>query len=39
MAAGSSWWAGRMAAAFGAPFLWIVCLIYFIQVSTSVPEP
>ncbi|XP_047055664.1 probable folate-biopterin transporter 4 [Lolium rigidum] len=31
MAAGSSWWAGRMAAAFGAPFLWIVCLIYFIQ--------
>uniref|UniRef100_R7WAP5 Folate-biopterin transporter 4 n=1 Tax=Aegilops tauschii TaxID=37682 RepID=R7WAP5_AEGTA len=27
----SPWWAGRMAAAFGAPFLWLVCLIYFIQ--------
>ncbi|XP_052153412.1 probable folate-biopterin transporter 4 [Oryza glaberrima] len=27
----SSPWAGRMAAAFGAPFLWLVCLIYFIQ--------
>ncbi|KAF0917635.1 hypothetical protein E2562_020995 [Oryza meyeriana var. granulata] len=30
-AAASSTWAGRMAAAFGAPFLWLVCLIYFIQ--------
>ncbi|KAM3329720.1 hypothetical protein ACQJBY_026638 [Aegilops geniculata] len=29
----SPWWAGRMAAAFGAPFLWLVCLIYFIQDS------
>uniref|UniRef100_A0A0D9UYY8 Major facilitator superfamily (MFS) profile domain-containing protein n=1 Tax=Leersia perrieri TaxID=77586 RepID=A0A0D9UYY8_9ORYZ len=30
-ASSSSPWAGRMAAAFGAPFLWLVCLIYFIQ--------
>lgn len=31
MAAAASSWAGRMAAAFGASFLWLVCLIYFIQ--------
>lgn len=35
MAAADSSWAGRMAAAFGASFLWLVCLIYFIQVSSS----
>ncbi|XP_062179336.1 probable folate-biopterin transporter 4 isoform X1 [Phragmites australis] len=27
----AGWWAGRMGAAFGASFLWLLCFIYFIQ--------